>query len=75
MKRNMSFGKDEQRKLAECFKNTKIKCLIVIGKTPFIEELYKDYIVGEYDKKYKFKLHSGRIGDEINNKHLIIKNY
>lgn len=70
-----SFGKDEQRKLAECFKNTKIKCLIVIGKTPFIEELYKDYIVGEYDKKYKFKLHSGRIGDEINNKHLIIKNY
>ena len=41
-----SFGKDEQRKLAECFKNTKIKCLIVIGKTPFIEELYKDYIVG-----------------------------
>lgn len=70
-----SFGKDEQQKLAECFKNTKIKCLIVIGKTPFIEELYKDYIVGEYDKKYRFKLHSGRIGDEINNKHLIIKNY
>jgi hypothetical protein len=42
---------------------------------PFIEELYKDYIVDEYDKKYRFKLHSGRIGDEINTKHLIIKNY
>jgi DNA adenine methylase len=69
------FGKDEQRKLAKCFKETSIQCLLIIGKTPFIEELYKDYIVGEYDKKYRFKLHSGRIGDEINTKHLIIKNY
>ena len=33
------------------------------------------YIVDEYDKKYKFKLYEGRIGDEINTKHLIIKNY
>lgn len=70
-----TFGKDEQRKLAKCFKETNIKCLMIIGKTPFIEELYKDYIVGEYDKKYRFKLHSGRVGDEINTKHLIIKNY
>lgn len=70
-----TFGKDEQRKLAKCFKETNIKCLMIIGKTPFIEELYKDYIVDEYDKKYRFKLHSGRIGDEINTKHLVIKNY
>ena len=70
-----SFGKEEQKKLAECFKKTNIKCLMIIGKTEFIEELYKDYIVGEYDKKYRFKLHSGRVGDEINTKHLIIKNY
>jgi len=69
------FGKKEQEKLAECFKKTKIKCLMVIGKTKLIEELYKDYIVDEYDKKYKFKLHSGRVGNEINTKHVIIKNY
>jgi DNA adenine methylase len=69
------FGKDEQTRLADCFKATKIKCLMIIGKTKFIEELYKDYIVGEYDKKYRFKLYGGRIGDEINTKHLIIKNY
>lgn len=69
------FGREEQKKLAECFKNTSIKCLMVIGKTDFIEELYSGYIVEEYDKKYRFKLHSKRIGDEINNKHLIIKNY
>ena len=70
-----TFGKDEQIKLSECFKKTKIRCLMVIGKTPFIEELYKDYIVEEYPKKYRFKLHSGRIGNEINNMHLVIKNY
>ncbi len=70
-----SFGKDEHRKLAEYFKQTNIRCLMIIGKTDFIADLYKDYIVGEYDKKYRFKLHSGRVGDEINTKHLIIKNY
>ena len=69
------FGKEEQKKLALLFKNTKIKCLMVIGKTKFIEELYNGYIVDEYDKKYKFKLYGNRIGDEINAKHLIIKNY
>ena len=70
-----SFGKEEHIKLADCFKKTSIKCLMIIGKTPFIEELYKGYVVSEYDKKYRFKLHSGRVGNEINNKHLIIKNY
>jgi DNA adenine methylase len=69
------FGKEEHIKLAKYFKETKIKCLMIIGKTDFITELYKDYIVEEYQKKYKFKLYAGRIGDEINVKHLIIKNY
>jgi DNA adenine methylase len=70
-----SFGVEEHKRLAEHFKNTDIKCLMIIGKTKLIEELYKDYIVDEYEKKYKFKLYAGRIGDEINVKHLIIKNY
>lgn len=69
------FGKEQQIKLAELFKITKIKCLMVIGKTKFIEELYSGYIVDEYDKKYKFKLYNNRVGDEINTKHLVIKNY
>jgi DNA adenine methylase len=69
------FGKEEQHKLASLFKTTKIKCLMIIGKTKFIEELYSGYIVAEYDKKYKFKLYNNRIGNEINTKHLIIKNY
>ena len=69
------FGKEEQLKLYKLFSTTKIKCLMIIGKTDFIENLYKEYIVDEYDKKYKFKLYAGRINDNINNKHLIIKNY
>lgn len=70
-----SFGKEEHEKLAKCFKETSIKCLMIIGKTDYIVSLYKDYIVAEYPKKYKFKLHSGRVGDEINVMHLVIKNY
>ena len=70
-----NFTREHQIKLANYFKTTKNKCLMVIGKTPFIEELYSGFIVEEFDKKYAFKLHSGRIGNEINTKHLIIKNY
>ncbi len=69
------FGKDEHLKLAEYFKTTKIKCLLIIGKTDFIKELYKEYIVDEYEKKYRFKIYDNRINDLMNTKHLIIKNY
>jgi DNA adenine methylase len=69
------FDKECHRKLAECFKKTKNKCLMVIGGTDFIRELYAGYIVEEFDKSYAFKLHSGRVGSEINTKHLVIKNY
>jgi DNA adenine methylase len=70
-----TFDRNHHQRLAECFKTTRNKCLMIIGKTPFIEELYAGYIKGEFGKKYAFKLHSGRVGDEINTKHLIIKNY
>lgn len=70
-----SFGKEEHKKLAKCFKETNIKCLMIIGKTQFISDLYSGYIVDEYDKNYRFKLHSGRVGNEINTKHLVIMNY
>jgi DNA adenine methylase len=69
------FGKEDQKRLAACFKLTKIKCLMIIGKTDFIADLYKDYIVDSYKKNYKFKLYAGRVGSEINTEHLVIKNY
>jgi DNA adenine methylase len=61
--------------LAEIFKTTKNKCLMVISETDFIKNLYKDFIVGTYPKKYAFKIYKGRIGDEIDKNHLIIMNY
>jgi DNA adenine methylase len=70
-----SFDFEQQKALAECFKTTKNKCMMVIGATPRIRELYEGYIAGEFAKKYAFKLHSGRVGSEINTTHLIIKNY
>ena len=70
-----TFGRPEQERLAAAFKATQIKCLMVIGETDYIKELYKDYIVARYPKKYKFKIHSGRVGEEINVQHLVIKNY
>ena len=70
-----SFGKEHHKKLADLFKKTKIRCLMIIGKTDFICDLYKDFIVGEYDKRYRFRLHSKRVDEKINTKHLIIKNY
>jgi DNA adenine methylase len=69
------FGQEEHRKLANYFKNTKIRCLMIIGSTPLINELYDGYIVDKYKKNYRFKLYAGRIGDEINTEHLVIKNY
>ncbi len=70
-----SFDRDEHIKLANIFKSTRNKCLMILGKTDFTFDLYKDYIADEYDKKYKFKLYNNRIGNEINAKHLVIKNY
>ncbi len=68
-----SFGRDKQEELFKCFTQTKSKCLMVIGGTDYIRELYKDYIVDEYDKKYAFKIHSNRVNESI--KHVVIKNY
>lgn len=70
------FDQDDHKRLFECFKNTPAKCLMIISETPFIKDLYKDYIVDEYEKKYRFRLHSSRVKSEnINKKHLVIKNY
>jgi DNA adenine methylase len=69
------FNRKDQERLAKCFKESNMKCLMVVGETDYIRDLYDGYIVESYPKKYKFKLHSGRVGDSINNNHLVIKNY
>jgi len=69
------YDRNNHLKLYEWFISTNNKCMIIIGCTTFIENLYKDYIVDSYHKKYNFKIHSGRVGNEINKNHLIIINY
>lgn len=65
------FGEKEHRRLAELFKQTKNKCLIVVGKTQLIIELYSEYIVEEYET-----INSEQNGDELNTvRHVIIKNW
>lgn len=70
-----SFGRKEQEELAALFKKSRARCMIVIGETDYIKNLYAGYIVHRYPKNYKFKIHSGRVGDEINVNHIVICNY
>ena len=58
--------------MAENFKNLSCKALMIIGKTPLIAELYKGYIVDEYDKDYSVNIRN-RV--KVKTVHLIIKNY
>lgn len=70
-----NFTRENQIELFEKFSNTQSKCLMVVGGSDFIRELYDGYIKFEYPKQYSFKIHSGRIGNEINVNHLVITNY
>lgn len=69
------FDRKHHETLFQCFEETQAKCLMIIGDTEFIRELYRPYIVGRYEKKYAFKLLEGRVGNEINTDHLVIKNW
>ncbi len=66
------FGEERHRKLAEDLKNLDSKYLMVIGKTPLIEELYKDLIVEEYEKNYAVNI---RNRFKAQSQHLVIKNF
>jgi len=70
-----NFDKNSQIELFNKFSQTQNKCLMIVGGSDFIRNLYKDYIVFEYPKKYNFKIYAGRVGDEININHLVIKNF
>ena len=66
------FVEDNHRKLAQDFRNLSTKTLMVIGKTPLIEELYKPYIVDQYSKQYAVNIRN-RFKSEST--HLVITNF
>lgn len=73
---NSDFTKRDHIRLFKWFSKAKSKCMLIIGETPFIYSLYKDFIKCKYRKKYAFKLHGNRIkSSDIDNNHFIITNY
>ena len=68
------FSEQDQKRLFECFKKTKAKCLLVISDLGIIRELYKDYIKEEYQKTYAINV-KNRMKENNNVTHLIIANY
>lgn len=66
------FNEDNHRRLANDFTNLPCKALMVIGRTPITEELYKGYIVDEYDKNYVVNIRN-RFKSAA--RHIVVANY
>lgn len=66
------FSEDDHRRLANDFANLPCKALMVIGRTPLIDELYGKYIVDEYDKSYAVNI---RNRFKAAAKHVVVANY
>ena len=66
------FNDENHIRLANDFVNLPCKALMVIGKTPLTEELYKGYIIDEYEKKYAVNI---RNRFKAAAKHIVVANY
>ena len=66
------FNEEEHRRLAKAFYELPCKAMMVIGRTPLIEELYGKDIVDEYDKNYAVNI---RNRFKSGAKHVIVMNY
>lgn len=66
------FGENEHIRLANNFAQLPCKAMMVIARTPLIEELYQGYIVDEYAKSYAVNIRN-RFKSAAT--HLIITNY
>jgi DNA adenine methylase len=70
-----SFTENDQIRLANWFKNSKSNNMIIINKDDFTTELYKDYIVEEYDYRYSIKVRDRISSEDSEIKHIIATNY
>ena len=66
------FTEDDHVRLAQDYRNLSAKSLMVIGKTPLTEQLYKPFIRAEYSKTYAVNIRN-RFKSEST--HLIVTNY
>ncbi len=66
------FDEENHKRLANDFANLSCKVLMVIGRTAMIEELYRGYIVDEYEKNYAVNIRN-RFKSAA--KHIVVANY
>lgn len=71
---NLKNGFDEQqhRRLASDFRNLSCKALMIIGKTQLTEELYGEFVKGEYEKSYAVNIRNRFKSESM---HIIVTNY
>lgn len=66
------FNEDSHRQLAQDFANLSCKTLMVISKTQLTEELYRKFIIGQYQKSYAVNIRN-RFKSAAT--HIIVSNY
>lgn len=68
------FTEQQHRELSNAFRNLRCRALMIVSKTPLMEELYDDFIVDDatYEKVYGVNI---RNRFNRNAEHLIIRNY
>jgi DNA adenine methylase len=69
-----AFTRDDQQRLHQLFISSKAMCLMVIAETPFIKDLYRDYIISSYEKSYRIIADACKDSDEPKTIHLVIAN-
>ena len=72
---NGEFGQKQHKELAEWFKKTEAKCLLIINKDEFTHSLYKDYLVKEYGFKYSIQFRDRMTEKDSNANHIIATNF
>ena len=66
------FDEEQHRRLAADFRNLSCKALMIIGKTELTEELYGDFVKGEYEKSYAVNIRNRFKSESM---HIIVTNY
>ena len=69
------FGNDEHNKLSRWFKEATSPSLIILNKDDFTYDLYSDYIVEEYNKRYSIQYRRRMKPSDSNSVHFVAINY
>jgi len=68
------FREQDHRELAEWFRNTKSKVMIIINRDELTEELYDDYIVADYNYRYSIQYRDRMTHKDSNANHFVATN-